>query len=144
MRLATIDDALAEARRIAAAGKATTLGNWTCGQILNHVATWAEFAFTDSGIRPPWILRLMGPMLLKRFLKKGLPAGHSIPKVPGGTLGIEVVPAAQALARFEKAFQRLKREAPKGRHAFFGAMKHDQWIALNLRHCELHMSFVMV
>src|ERR1019366_2305759 len=89
LRLDSVDEALAEGRRIAEAersGTAQYAGNWTAGQILNHLGAWGEYAYGGNPIQIPWFLRLMGPMLLRRFLKKGLPAGHRIPKVPGGTL----------------------------------------------------------
>src|SRR5579862_327398 len=83
----TIDQAIAEGQRVTALareGKIEYAGNWDAGQILNHLAVWAEFAYGGNPTKVPFFIRWMGPMLLRRFLKKGLPAGHSIPKVPGG------------------------------------------------------------
>jgi hypothetical protein len=145
IRLATIAEALAEAQRCADAenaGTATYLGNWTVGQILNHLGAWANFAFDGNGLHMPWFVRLFGPPMLKRFLKNGLPAGQSIPKVKGGTLATERLSADDGLVRFTHGFTRLQQNVPPDRHPLFGPMTHEQWIALNLRHAELHLSFV--
>ena len=144
LRFETLDQALAEARRIAQLareGKAEYAGNWDAGQILNHLGVWAEFAYGGNPTKVSFPLRLLGPLLRNHFLRKGLPAGHSIPGVPNGTHGTEQMPVDQALARMTAAFTRLKTETPPGRHPLFGKMSHEQYIALNLRHAELHMSF---
>jgi hypothetical protein len=145
IRFETIDQALAEGRRIAqleADGAASYAGNWTCGQILNHLGAWAEFAYTPSPLKVPWLLKLFVKPLRSRLLNKGLPAGGRVPKVPGGTLETERVSAAEGLARFEKAFARLKTDPPTQPSPLFGTMTHDEYIKLHLRHAELHMSFV--
>jgi hypothetical protein len=145
LRFDTIDQALAEARRIAAlesAGAIQYSGNWTAGQILNHVGAWAEYAYLENPVKAPWFVRLLVKPFRGRLLNKGLPAGRLIPRIRGGTLHIEPVDAAIALARFEKAFSRLKTDPPTFPSPVFGWMTQEDAIKLNLRHAELHMSFV--
>ncbi len=142
---ATIDDAVADAERVAAAdqtGNAKTVGNWTVGQILNHLATWATYAYDGAPFRAPWFIRIIARTFKKRFLTKAMPAGGRIPRVPGGTYGTEIVPTDVALDRFRKAFTRLKHEPPTAPSPAFGPLTHEEAIALNLRHAELHLSFV--
>ena len=59
LRFDTIDQALAEAARLAElerAGRLKSLGNWTLGQTLGHLATWAEFSYTGAPLSPPWFV----------------------------------------------------------------------------------------
>ena len=144
--LETIDQAIAEAERLAGlerSGRAQYAGNWTVGQILNHLAVWAEYQYTPCPITAPWYIRLGGRMVKGRILKKGIPAGANIPKVKGGTLAIELVPADVALARFKPAFERLKRDTPTCPSPMFGLLTREEAVMLNLRHSELHFSFVI-
>lgn len=145
LRFDTIDHALVEARRIAGLESAGTIqysGNWTAGQILNHVGAWAEYAYSENPVKAPWFVRLLVKPFRGRFLNNGLPAGRLIPKIPGGTLHIEPVDVNIALARFEKAFTRLKNDPPTFPSPVFGIMTHEEAVKLNLRHAELHLSFV--
>jgi hypothetical protein len=79
-----------------------------------------------------------------RFLNKGLPAGAQIRGVPGGTFGTDRMPTDEALAQLHSAFERLAREVPTEPNIIFGPMTHEQFIKLNLRHAELHLSFFSV
>jgi hypothetical protein len=147
VRFQVIDEAIAEGDRLAAAakeGRLTLKGNWTLGQILNHLATWGEFAYTGTPVKVPGLLRLLIRPMKGRFLRRGMPAGRSIPSVKKGTFGTEDVPVDKALQRFQIAFLRLKNEAPTAPHPFFGRMTHPEWMALHLRHAELHFSFADV
>ena len=145
VRYESLDEALADMQQLAALdqhGKLEVLGNWTLGQAIGHVATWAEFAYQDVPLpRPPIFIRLMLPLLKNRFLNKGFPAGVSIPKVEGGTLGTEPMPTSAAIEKFQTIAQRLKREAPTHPSPAFGKLTHEDGIKLQLRHAELHLSF---
>ena len=145
VRFETIDHAIAEARRIATmvnSGTAQYSGNWNAGQILNHVAAWAEYAYVANPMKAPWFIKLLVRPFKRKFLNSGLPAGRIIPNIPGGTLATEKVPTDAALARFETSFARLKTDPPTQPSPVFGMMTHEEAIKLNLRHAELHMSFV--
>ncbi len=145
VRYESLDDALADMHRLAAIerdGKLEVLGNWSLGQAIGHVATWAEFAYMPCPLpRPPLFVRVMMPLLKNRFLNKGLPAGVSIPRVEGGTLGTEPIPTSAAIEKFATVADRLKREAPTQPSPAFGRMTQAECIKLQLRHAELHLGF---
>lgn len=146
VRFQSIDDLRAEARRLAHADQTdglTRLGNWTLGQALNHLATWINFAYEGfpSGAKPPLFIRVALRFMRKKMLDGGLPAGVNIPKVEGGTYGVEVVSTQEGLARLEHALQRLETEPTRHPSPAFGAMTKDESIKLNLRHAELHLGF---
>jgi hypothetical protein len=146
LRFSSIDDALADVAHLVEAdrhGRLKSLGNWTLGQTLGHLATWADFSYTGPPIKPPWFIKLLLRFRKKRFLYGAMPAGVHIPKVEGGTFGTEPLSTDEGLARFRRAYERLKSEAPAKPHLLFGPLKHEEWIAGNLRHAELHLSFFL-
>jgi len=146
LRFNSVNDALGEAQRLVAAdqqGRLGRVGNWTLGQTLGHLATWASFAFNGypPEVCPPAPIRLVLRMLRNRVLTKGMPAGMKVGRVPGGTVGTEVVPTDEGMARFCAAMERLRQESPPIDNPVFGKLTHEQWIQLNLRHAELHLGF---
>lgn len=143
-RFETIDDALADADRLVAAeraGRLRKLGNWTLGQTLGHLAIWAEYSYTGSPLKPPFFIKWMLRLRKRKFLHEPMRPGVKIPGVAGGTLATDPMPLDEALRRLRRVMERLKVEAPTRPNSIFGQMSHDEWIAINLRHAELHLSF---
>jgi hypothetical protein len=143
VQYASFDDVLADAERLLRAGAATT-DNWSLDQILGHLAIAMELSVEGFERKAPWPLRLVGRYVFKpRILKHGMKPGFKLPAEaekrsvpsPGGD------PAA-ALARLERAIQRLKSDSTRQPHPFFGPMPAAEWDRLHLRHAELHLSFV--
>lgn len=147
LRYASIDDLLADIDRIVAAENAGTLshtGNWTAGQAMGHVAAWINYGYDGYPIKPPpfpisIILRFMG----KRMLTKGMRPGVRIPGVPNGTLATEPLSTQDGAAQLRAALQRLKKGEPaRFPSPAFGPMTEADRVQLNLRHAELHLSFL--
>ena len=144
LRFASLDELLADFERLAAAERAGTLrrcGNWTLGQALGHLAAWGQFAFDGLPMRTPWFVKLILRTQKRKYLRGPLPRGVKIPKVAGGTLGTEPLSLDEGLSRYRAVTERLRREAPTKPSAVFGPLTHEEWIALHLRHAELHLSF---
>ena len=149
LRFETIDECLEEIDRILLADKHSRLqasGNWTPGQVMSHVAAWIEYGYEGFPIGPPpffvrWFLRLR----LRSMLQKGMPRGVRIPGVRQGTTGMEEIPTQEAGERLGRAFRRLQAGEPaKFASPAFGPMSHEDRIALNLRHAELHLGFLHI
>jgi Protein of unknown function (DUF1569) len=147
LNLPTIDAVLADIDRIVAADRAGTLrctGNWTAGQVMGHVASWIDYAYDGYPLKPPpffvrWFLR----MLKKKFLREGLPSGAKIPKTEHGTVGIEKFNTEDGAARLRSALGRLQsKEVATYESPAWGMMPYDERVAMNLRHAELHLSFL--
>lgn len=146
LRFERIDDALEEAERLLRAereGRLRPGGNWTLGQALGHLATWANFALDGypPEIRPPWPVRAVLRLVRGRIIEGGMTPGMRLRGVPGGTVGTEVMSVDDGMVRFRAAFERLGSTAPTIVNPVFGRLTHAQWIALNLRHAELHLGF---
>ena len=143
----SLDQVQADAERIAASDHAGTLkrsGNWTAGQTFNHLATWINFAFDGypKPVQPPWYISVFLRLKKRTYIEGKMPSGIHIPRVPGGTLGTEVLPTDEGLARLRAAIARLAAHAPEHPSPVFGSLSHAEWIRLNLRHAELHLSFL--
>ena len=117
-------------------------GNWTFGQNLGHLATWADYCYDGIPMKIPFFVRWIIRPLRNRLLTQPLKPGTRIPRVSGGTLATDIVSTQQGLHHFTKAFDRLANEVPPRPSPLFGRLTHDQWIAFNLRHAELHLSFL--
>jgi hypothetical protein len=146
LRFDTVDDAIAEAERLAACerdGKLERAGNWTLGQALGHLATWATFPFEGypDSVRPPLPVRLVLRMMRRKILTGAMPTGMKIGRMPEGTLGLDVVPTDEGMRRFVDALRRLRASCPTCASPVFGPLTHEQWVQLNLRHAELHLGF---
>ncbi len=142
----TLEEALAEVERIAAAERAGTLqrlGNWTTGQVFGHLAYWINLAFDGGGPTPPWFLRLIGPMIKKKILYGNLQRGFRLPGAPEGTYGTEQLSLDEGEKRIKAALHRLIKGTPELPNPVFGTMTRDEWLALHLRHHELHLGFLV-
>jgi hypothetical protein len=145
LHFAKIEEAMADADQLAAAerdGKLERAGNWTPGQIFNHVATWIDYAYDGTPLKIPFFIKFVARPFKNRFLYKPMRPGSKIPRVPNGTLATDVVPTEEALEHLRRAFTRLQSEAPAAPHPALGKLTHDEWKNLHLRNSELHFSFL--
>lgn len=145
----SIEELLQELDRIEAAeksGSLKALGNWTPGQILSHVSAWIEYGWDGYPMSgPPFFIKWLLKLMARRYLRKGMPAGVKIPGIEGGTKGQELIPTDAALARLRKALRRLQNgELAVHNSPAFGPMSHEDRILFNLRHAELHLSFLQL
>jgi hypothetical protein len=146
LRFETLDQLTAEVERLAEAeraGRLRRLGNWMLGQTLGHLAAWAEYGYTGSPLQVPFFIRWILRLRKRKFLYETMRAGVKIPDVEGGTLATDPLPLEEALARWRRVMERLKTEAPTAPNVIFGRLTHEESIALNLRHAELHLGFLV-
>jgi hypothetical protein len=142
VRYASFDDLLAEADA-AAARNASTTGKWSLGQIFEHVAIAMDRTLDGFGFTAPWPVRVIARNFLKRrILLNGMPAGFQLRGkgaeilVPGET-NVEA-----GLEHLRRSIARMKSETQRAPHPAFGSMSLDESNLFQLRHAELHMSFV--
>jgi hypothetical protein len=126
------------------AGRLKVRGNWAPGQLLGHLATWGDFAYDGypPQLKAPWFIKLILRLRKNTYLRKGVPAGVHIPKLEGGTLGTEVIPFDQGLARLRRTLARYDGAPPAHSNIIFGRLTHEEWKALQMRHAELHLGFL--
>jgi hypothetical protein len=146
LRFESLDEVLAEVERLAAAeraGRLRRLGNWTLGQTLGHLASWAEYSYTGAPLKAPFFVKWFLRLRKRKFLYEPMRSGVKIPRVEGGTLATEPVPLDEGLERMRRVLGRLKSEAPTAPNVIFGPLRHDEWVALHCRHAELHLGFLV-
>jgi hypothetical protein len=146
LRFESIDQAMAEVERLAEAervGRLRRLGNWTLGQTLGHLSVWAEYGYTGVPLKVPFFIRWFLRLRKRKFLYQPMRSGVGIPGVKGRTLATDPVPLEVGRGRFRRAMERLKAEAPTAPSPAFGRLTHEESIALNLRHAELHLGFLI-
>lgn len=147
LRFNCIDDCAAEVKRLLAAdrdGRLRATGNWTAGQTMAHIASWIEYAYEGFPIsRPPFFVRWILRLRLKKMLDDGMPRGVRIPSVKDGTVGMDEMDTPDAAERLLAALTRLgSSEETEHDSPAFGAMSHEDRIRLNLRHAELHLGYL--
>lgn len=147
LRFHSITDVLADIERVVAADQAGRLrrtGNWTAGQVMGHLASWIEYGYIGFPMKPPpffirWLLKIKA----KSYMRDGLPGGVHIPGAPGGTYGTEPMSTDEGAQRLRKALGRLAAgDLARFDSPGFGPMSHEQRVAFQLRHAELHLSYL--
>ena len=142
VRYNSYDELLADAERLAA-GENQTLGNWSLGQIYNHLAKAIHMTIDGPPFLLPWPLRIFFKLFMKqRMLQKMLPPGFKLPKRAESMLP-EPTTTADGLELLRAAIKRVKCTPQRGLHPAFGKMGPGEWDQFQLRHCEMHMSFVV-
>ena len=138
IRYESLDDLVADAERLASPN-ARMLGNWTPGQIYQHLADTMNSSIDGfSGMFSAPVRWVLSLLMKRRFLYKGLPAGFKAPAnfVPD-TTSVE-----DGLSALRKAVSRLNEGTTRALHPGFGTLTLDEWTQFHLRHAELHMSFL--
>ena len=137
----SMQDLLDEVERLAA-GEVETTGNWTLAQMMQHLSLIFNATIDGFGVRMPWLMRAMAKLFMKnRFLYKALPSGFKIPKNMQ-KFEPEDLPQETALENLRAAIQRLQSTDERAEHPIFGALSKEESDNFQLRHAELHLSFV--
>jgi hypothetical protein len=142
LTLNSLDDLCGELDRLAAAREIRTLGNWSTGQIFQHLAVVMNKSIDGFDRMMPAPVRLVLRLLvLPRMLKKGMKPGF---RLPGRAAEILPPPisTAEGLQNLRQAIARIQTETRRAPHAFFGHLPDEQWNRLHCRHAELHLSFL--
>lgn len=151
LRFADVGELLAELDRLEAANAAGTLrstGNWSAGQNLEHIARFwkAPIDGFPENLRPPFLFKLIIQLLFKKKALAGdtAPAGMKPPKEV-----TDVFEPSDAVS-FEDGLAHLRRQIARTEAGerftvpspLFGELSHEQWMKIQLGHCQLHLSFL--
>jgi hypothetical protein len=138
----TIEDILRDVESLNQ-GKIKTLGNWSGGQILQHLAIVMNGSIDGAPTRFALPLRVIGRLMKKRVLTKGMSPGFQLK----GQAATGLVPPAttwdEGLQLIRRAIQRLQTESKREPSPFLGPMTRAEWDQLHCRHAELHLSFLV-
>ena len=125
-------------------GNHHTVGNWSFGQICQHLAKSMNASFDGFGFTAPWWARwLIAPFVKNSFLTKPMKPGFKMPKTATALFPDESITPEEGLRQLQAAVERMSREIPTVPHPFLGKLASEEVIQAHLRHCELHMSFIV-
>ncbi len=127
------------------AGTLRTTGNWSAGQIFEHLANPMRMAFDGFGtVSVPFPVRMAGTLVFKPLLGRSrMRPGIKLPKKARPMLPRDQVPFEEGLVALRKQMARIE-TGEKMTHPspVLGRMTHDQWVLLHLDHCRMHMGFI--
>jgi hypothetical protein len=136
-----LDEVMPDVDRLLAGHQ--TVGNWSLGQICNHLtaALLGSVEGFDFGV--PWFLRLtLGRLAKRQILRSGrVRAGVKLPERALPRPGLDDRAEAEALRAALNHFSGYTGAVAD--HPFFGRMTKPEWIRLHLIHCAHHLSFVL-
>lgn len=144
LRFSTLDEAVEDARKLVEAPRVRMLGNWQLDNLLMHLAFTVNHAIDGfpPHMRVPFFLRWILPWFKGMAMKQMTP-GIKLPAAREAEVFPHVPSNRDAFDQFAKAVARTKSERMTSDHPAFGKMTHDDWVQMNLRHCELHLSFAL-
>jgi hypothetical protein len=93
-------------------------------------------------MRFSWPLRLLGRLLKKRVLTKGMSPGFQLKGRAAEVLDPPATSWEDGLHLFREAVRRQQSETKREPSPFLGAMTREDWDRLHCRHAELHLSFL--
>jgi hypothetical protein len=134
----SLDHVMPEVQRLLA-GHAT-VGNWSLGQILDHLATAIRMT---SGGRSESTPRAGSDVFRKRFFKtRRFPAGAQAPHprlipAPDSDAQEQAALLGKAIARWSST------EGPFADHPLLGTLTKDEWTQFHCIHCAHHLGFVI-
>jgi uncharacterized protein DUF1569 len=141
IRFASLDDVVVDAQRLVASPDTKMLGNWSLGQILMHLSGAVNGSIDGIPFKAPWFVRLIGPLIKRRILTRGMSPGFRLPKAAEPRAFPTPASSAAGLETLRQAVGRTRTEKMTSPHPVFGRLTHQEWEQLHLRHSELHLSF---
>lgn len=139
----SMDEFIDDAKRLAS-GEVRTEGNYTYGQILDHLTQVLKVVLGE--IEPPRVplpMRLVGRMMKWFVLNRPMAPGFKLPQAAQDVFwSTDDVDVDRALQEFVEAAHRFENATSLPKHPFFGKLTREEHLKLQLNHGALHMSFV--
>jgi len=143
LHFSRIDEAFTDAEALAAAPH-TQLGNWTLGEICDHLAKSLDTVTDDKQFQPGLFFKLIGPLLRNRMINHPMSPGF---QMPAGMKPIFMptsdADTSESLPRLRKAIERFNAADLPERSPTFGKMSQEDWHKFHCRHAEMHLSFIV-
>jgi hypothetical protein len=144
LRFNGLDDILVDVDRLASSSGVRTLGNWSAGQVLEHLANVMNKSIDGFESPFPPVLRLVMRLFFKqRLLNKPMAPGFKLPAKAAAELVPDSASFETGVQSIRQAIKRLQTESQRAPHAVLGPLTLDEWNRLHCRHSELHLSFLV-
>ncbi len=117
-------------------------GNWSLGQVCDHIAIFLDKSMDGFNLVLPLPLRMMGGFARWSTLKfRWIPSGYKAPDI---LLPLDVSSDPQGIERLQKSIQRYESfNQPLHPSPLFGKVSRQQWDQLHLIHAAHHFSFLI-
>jgi hypothetical protein len=141
LEFARLEDVMPDVDRLLTGHRMT--GNWSLGQVCNHLAGVIRLSVEGSETRAPWLIRAtIGRSQKAKILGEGrMKTGFQLPEAFLPRPGLDDRAEAEALRATIAHY--LAHPGPRALHPFFGRMKGDEWDRLHRIHCAHHLSFAV-
>ena len=143
LTFSSFDDLIADAEKLVSSPHTRTLGNWPLSRLLAHLAMMMNGSMDGFSFKAPWYIRAILFFIKGRFLRNRLSPGITLSKDGETVLYPPVSSPQDALEMLRRAAARTEAQRMSAPHPAFGALTHEQWVQLHLRHAELHLSFAL-
>ena len=139
----SVDEIAADVEALAR-GKVKTLGNWSAGQILEHLAKTMDGSLDGMKFKFPWWFNFPARVLFKyRILTKPMPPGWKLKGDQAKALLPPETSWENGLHHFRESIVRQQSEEHRAPHPILGRITREEWTQLHCRHAELHLSFLL-
>lgn len=147
IRFNSFEQILTDAEKILGSKHVECLGNWTPGQIFEHLAKSFRSSMHESKAVLPLWRRIIAKIVKPFALRFGLPSGIQI-EAASKVAADEFIPRPDVT--IEEGFELLKQvlgqlstESMTARHNLFGHMSSKDWEMMHCRHADLHLSYLL-
>lgn len=149
LRFQSLDEVITDLDAIEAALHAGTLthtGNWSPGEVCDHLRKFFQFAIDGFPSKAPAPVRWIARMMLKNRATTSddpLPAGFKLPKSASELLPKPGIADLEGLQQLRTQIDRvLAGERMTQPSPLLGPLTHEEWMVLQLKHFSLHLSFL--
>ncbi len=142
LRFKSYDDILSEIAKLEKAKNVKTVGLWSYGQILQHVAVGPESNLTGKIKLAPWLVRVIfGKFFKNKILKKDfMEAGLDNPEAAKERIELDPKPELEKLKTLINQLKTHKGELFE--HPFYGKSDLQETEKLNALHIAHHFSYI--
>lgn len=119
-------------------------GEWSLYRTLIHCAQSIEYSITGFPVHRSIILRrTVGPLVARRFLKRGAMNHNRAEPIPGAPEIPEDGPVPEAVRRLREAMARFANHSERvSEHFIFGRLSKEQFGELHVLHMKNHFELL--
>lgn len=142
LRFDSLDEIVRDADRCVAENY-RTLGNWTAGQIFEHLARTMNGSIDGLPFRVPTPVRLILKLFKRRFLNGPMSPGFNLPKNARSLEAETNTTTTDGLEHLRRAVERLKQTEHRAASPAFGVLTREESDRLQMTHAAMHLSFLV-
>ncbi len=141
LSFSSLEEVMPEVDRLLGGYKA--VGNWSLGQMCNHLTQSIAGSVEGYPGQAPWLLRkTLGPLIVRGILKTGkMREGVQVPEAFRPKPGLDDRAEAEALRAAVRIF--AGHHGPLVEHPLGVKLSRADWERLHCVHCAHHLSFAI-